>query len=148
MGDMGELSLGQLVREQFGREAVLIGFTTYTGTVTAASDWGEPPQNKRVRPGLRGSYEELFHDLRLPAFLLNMRDDEDVNTQLTTHRLERAIGVIYRPKTERVSHYFDCVLSKQFDAVIHLDQTRAIRPLDPPIGWEAGEPPETFPTGV
>jgi erythromycin esterase-like protein len=148
MGDMGELNLGQLVREDFGRNAVLIGFTTYTGTVTAASDWGEPAECKRVRPGLRGSFEELFHDLKLPAFLLNMRDDPGMHAQLQDRRLERAIGVIYRPDTERVSHYFDSSLSNQFDAVIHYDQTRAVEPLEPSTAWKSGEPPETFPTGV
>jgi erythromycin esterase-like protein len=148
MGDMGELNLGQLVREDFGRNAVLIGFTTYTGTVTAASDWGEPEQRKRVRPGLRGSYEELFHDVKLPAFWLNLRDDERVHAELQERRLERAIGVIYRPETERASHYFHSALPNQFDAVIHLDETRALEPLDPPDSWHGGEPPETFPSGV
>jgi erythromycin esterase-like protein len=148
MGDLGELNLGQLVREDFGRNAVLIGFTTYTGTVTAASDWGEAEECKRVRPGLRGSYEDLFHDVKLPAFWLNLRDDDRVHAELQERKLERAIGVIYRPDTERASHYFLSALSNQFDAVIHFDETRALEPLDPPDSWHGGEPPETFPTGV
>jgi erythromycin esterase-like protein len=148
MGDMGELNLGQLVREDFGRNAVLIGLTTYAGTVTAASDWDEPEECKRVRPALRDSYEGLFHDLKLPAFWLNLRDEELVHTELQERRLERAIGVIYRPETERASHYFHCALPSQFDAVIHFDETRALEPIDPPDSWHGGEPPETFPTGV
>lgn len=148
MGDMGELNLGQLVREDFGRNAVLVGFSTYTGTVTAASDWGEPAECKRVRPGMRGSYEEVFHELKLPAFLLKMRDEPDVHRELRERRLERAIGVIYRPETERVSHYFHAALSNQFDAVIHYDETRALEPLEPSAAWKGGEPPETFPTGI
>jgi erythromycin esterase-like protein len=126
----------------------LIGFTTYTGTVTAASDWGEPAECKRVRPAMRNSHEEVFHHLKLPAFLLNMRDAPDVHRELRERRLERAIGVIYRPATERVSHYFDAELSNQFDAVVHCDQTRCIAPLERSGIWQAGEPPETFPTGV
>jgi erythromycin esterase-like protein len=148
MGDMGELNLGQLVREDFRRNAVLIGFTTYTGTVTAASDWGEAEERKRVRPGLRGSYEDLFHDVKMPAFWLNLRDDDRVHAELQERRLQRAIGVIYRPQTERASHYFHSALSNQFDAVIHFDETRALEPLDPPDSWHGGEPPETFPSGV
>jgi erythromycin esterase-like protein len=148
MGDRNELNLGQLVREDFGRNAVLIGFTTYTGTVTAASDWGEPAECKRVRPGMQGSFEALFHDLKLPAFSLNMRDDPDVHAELTERKLERAIGVVYRPQSERISHYFYSALSNQFDAVIHCDETRAVEPLEPSERWRGGEPPETYPTGV
>jgi erythromycin esterase-like protein len=148
MGDLGELNLGQLVREDFGHNAVLIGLTTYKGTVTAASDWGEGEECKSVRPALRASYEDLFHDLKLPAFWLNVRDEERVHTELQERRLERAIGVIYRPETERASHYFHSALSNQFDAVIHFDDTRALEPLDPPESWRGGEPPETFPSGV
>ncbi|HMJ66151.1 MAG TPA: erythromycin esterase family protein [Candidatus Binatia bacterium] len=148
MGERGELNLGELVREDFGHNAVLIGFTTYTGSVTAASDWGAPAERKRVRPALRDSYEDLFHNLKLPAFLLDMRDDADVHTELRERRLERAMGVIYRPETERFSHYFEAALSDQFDAVIHYDETQAVEPLEPSATWRGGEPPETFPTGV
>jgi erythromycin esterase-like protein len=148
MADYGELNVGQLVRERYGREAVLIGFTTYTGTVTAASDWDKPSERKRVRAGLPGSYEALFHDVGLPRFLLTLRDGGQAAGALRGPRLERAIGVIYLPQTERQSHYFDARLSEQFDAVIHLDETHALEPLERHALWETGEPPETFPTGV
>jgi erythromycin esterase-like protein len=148
MGEMGEWNVGQLVRERFGNEAVLIGFTTYTGTVTAASDWDAPAERKRVRPALSGSFEALFHGLNIPAFLLNLKDDARVQDALRQVRLERAIGVIYRPQSERVSHYFEARLPQQFDAVIHIDETRAVAPLDHSDDWYEGEPPETFPSGL
>jgi erythromycin esterase-like protein len=148
MGDIGELNVGQLVRQQYGRASVLVGFTTYTGTVTAASDWDEPSERKRVRPALAGSYEALFHDVRVKDFLLTLRDGGHASAALRGSRLERAIGVIYRPETERQSHYFDARLSYQFDAVIHFDETRALEPLERHALWETGEPPETYPFGV
>jgi erythromycin esterase-like protein len=148
MGDYGELNVGQLVRQRYGRESVLVGFTTYTGTVTAASDWDEPSERKRVRPALAGSYEALFHETGAGDFLLNLRDGGRVSKALGGPRLERAIGVIYLPRTERQSHYFDARLPEQFDAVIHLDETRALEPLERHAVWETGEPPETYPTGV
>src|SRR2546421_9409204 len=101
MSDYGELNVGQLVRERYGREAVLVGFTTYTGTVTAASDWDKPSERKRVRAGLPGSYEALFHDVGLPRFLLSLRDGGPAASALRGPLLERAIGVIYLPQTER-----------------------------------------------
>lgn len=103
LGEGGELNLGQLVREHRGREAILIGFTGYGGTVTAADDWDTPARVKRVRPGLPGSYEALFHAAGMPRFLLPL--GEGTKT-LAGPLLERAIGVIYRPETERASHYF------------------------------------------
>ena len=112
----GELNLGQLARERHGRDAVLVGFTTYDGTVTAASDWGAPAERKRVRPALPGSYEALFHAGRDARFLLPLRDDGRRREALREPRLERAIGVIYRPETERASHYFEADLADQFDA--------------------------------
>jgi erythromycin esterase-like protein len=148
MGDQGELNVGQLSRERFGDEAVLVGFSTYTGTVTAASDWDAPAERKRVRPGMPGSWEALFHGVDLADFLLPMRGDAHLIEALNQVRLERAIGVIYRPETERVSHYFEARLPRQFDAVIHFDQTRAVEPLDSTAGWDLGEPPETYPTGL
>ncbi|HYO48943.1 MAG TPA: erythromycin esterase family protein [Chloroflexia bacterium] len=147
MGEAGEWNIGQLVREKYGRDAVLVGFSTYAGTVTAASDWGDPPERKQVRPGMPGSYEELFHDAGLPRFMLFLRDGSDIAHALRQPRLQRAIGVIYRPQTERLSHYFDARLSDQFDAMIHIDETRALEPLDRNAVWEQGEVPETFPTG-
>lgn len=146
MSQCGELNVGQLVREKYGRDAVLVGFTTHHGTVTAASDWDGPVERKRVRPALAGSYEALFHDARPDRFLLTWRDG--ATEGLREPRLERAIGVIYRPETERLSHYFWARLPDQFDAVLHFDETRAVRPLEVSAEWEAGEPPETFPFGV
>jgi erythromycin esterase-like protein len=148
MADYGELNVGQLVREKYGTEAILIGFTTYTGTVTAASDWDGPAERKRVRPALNESYEALFHEIDRANFLLTLRDDNKVSTMLQEPRLERAIGVVYLPQTERQSHYFEARLSQQFDAVIHFDETHALEPLERYALWESGEPPETFPTGV
>jgi erythromycin esterase-like protein len=146
MGRKGEWNVGQLSREQHGADAVLVGFSTYTGTVTAASDWDEPAERKRVRPGLPGSFEALFHSLEVPDLLLPMRGRE-VTEALRESRLERAIGVIYRPETERLSHYFEARLPEQFDAVIHFDETSAVEPLDLTAGWRTGEAPETYPTG-
>jgi erythromycin esterase-like protein len=148
MGWRGEWNVGQLVRQRYGAAAALIGFTTYTGTVTAASDWDAPAEHKRVRPGLPGSYEALFHDAGLPAFLLPLRGANAAIAGLRPTRLERAIGVIYLPATERVSHYFEASLPAQFDAVIHLDATRALEPLDRTAGWDEGEPPETYPSAL
>jgi erythromycin esterase-like protein len=148
MGDAGELNVGQLVRERYGRDAVLVGLTTYSGTVTAASNWGAPPERKRVRPGISGSYEALFHETGLPRFLLTLRSDDKAATALRKRRLERAIGVIYLPETERVSHYFHARLPDQFDAVLHFDETRALEPLERTSHWEKGEVPETFPSSL
>jgi erythromycin esterase-like protein len=147
MGDMGELNVGQLVREKYGPESVLVGFSTYTGTVTAASDWGAPAEVKRVRPGLPGSFEELFHQQDLPDFLLPLREVSSAGLLRQT-RLQRAIGVIYLPQTERQSHYFHARLPNQFDAVLHFDTTRALRPLDRSPHWDDTELPETYPTGL
>ena len=148
MGQAGEWNVGQLVRERYGREAVLIGFSTYHGSVTAASEWGGPAERKRVRPALPESYEALFHDAGTSGFLLTMRDDADCAAGLREPRLQRAIGVIYRPGTERLSHYLQARLPDQFDAVIHFDETRAVEPLERTAKWETGEVWETFPSGV
>jgi erythromycin esterase-like protein len=148
MADYGELNVGQLVRERYGQDAVLVGFTTYTGTVTAASEWDGPAERKRVRPALENSYEASFHEAGTPNVLLPLRDDASASIALRDPRLERAIGVIYLPQTERQSHYFDARLSDQFDAVIHFDETSALQPLERHAVWETGEPPETFPTGM
>jgi len=148
MGERGELNVGQLMRERFGQDVASIGFTTHTGTVTAASDWDEPPERKNVRPSLPGSYERLFHDTGIPRFLLPLRDDAALARALAPPRLERAIGVVYRPDTERGSHYFHARLSRQFDFVLHFDRTTALEPLERTAGWEAGEPAETFPFGL
>jgi erythromycin esterase-like protein len=146
MGAAGEWNIGQLVRQRHGSDALLVGFTTYAGTVTAASDWHGAAERKRVRPALPGSYEALFHETGLPRFLMPL--SETSLPQLREPRLERAIGVIYRPETERASHYFYASLPDQFDAVLHFDRTRAVEPLERTAEWEAGEVPETFPSGV
>jgi len=146
MGQMGELNLGQLAREAYGTDARLVGFTTHTGTVTAASDWDEPSERKRVRPSLDGSYERLFHDVGVERFFLLLAEPA-TREALATPRLERAIGVIYRPDTERMSHYFRARLPDQFDVVFHIDRTRAVEPLEP---WSVDEAdlPETYPTAL
>jgi erythromycin esterase-like protein len=148
MSRRDELNVGQLVRERHPDEAVLVGFTTYSGTVTAASDWGEPAERKRVRPGTDESYESLFHEAERHNFLLTIRDHRYLSRQLAEPLLERAIGVIYRPDTERWSHYFHARVSEQFDAVIHFDESRAVEPLERTSKWEKGELPETYPSSV
>jgi erythromycin esterase-like protein len=148
MGERGELNVGQLAREHYGRDAVLVGFATHHGTVTAASGWGAPAERKRVRPALSTSYEAMFHDTQLERFLLTLGENQKVTDALWYPRLERAIGVIYLPESERLSHYFHARLSDQFDAVLHFDETRAVEPLERTAEWEAGEAPETFPFGV
>jgi erythromycin esterase-like protein/predicted phosphoribosyltransferase len=141
LGQAGQLNVGQLVRERHRAATLLVGFTTYTGTVTAASNWGGPAERKNVRRALPGSWEELFHDEGVSAFLL---DPHGVHGR----RLERAIGVVYRPETERISHYFYARLADQFDAVVHLDETHALEPLERTSEWETGELPETYPSGL
>ncbi len=144
---LGEKNLGQLARERFAGDAFLVGFTTFDGSVTAASEWGGPVERKTVRPALPRSYESLFHQLRLPRFLLDLRGTK-LDVPLPTSRIARAIGVIYRPETERASHYFRADLGKQFDAVVHIDHTRAVEPLERTPRWTAGEAPETYPFAV
>jgi erythromycin esterase-like protein len=146
--ERGELDLGQLVRERYGPRSLAVGLTTYTGTVTAASDWDGPAGRKQVNPALEGSYEYLFHQTAVPAFYLDLGNGSRVAADLRHRRLERAIGVIYRPETERLSHYFYARLADQFDAVLHFDKTQAVAPLDRSAEWTHDEVPETFPTGV
>lgn len=150
-----ELNLGQLARERYGDDDVrLIGFSTNTGTVTAAHDWDEPGRQMRVRPALPDSYERIFADVAsardAPRFLLELRRENSATHALASARLQRAIGVIYRPETERLSHYYDVQLPRQFDAMIHIDETSALRGLEPGEHWERGveEVPETFPSGM
>jgi erythromycin esterase-like protein len=156
MGRDGEWNVGQLVRERCGDEAYLVGFSTYAGSVTAADDWDRPARVKRVRPGLPGSWEASFHEVcernRLAAgCYLDLRDvaaDRRLVADVNNPRLQRAIGVIYRPQTERISHYFETRLGRQFDSMIHLDTTRALRPLEFTPAWDPEHEYETFPTGV
>ena len=148
MTGRGELNIGQLMRERHGRDVVNVGFTTYAGTVTAATEWGAPAERKRVRPALPDSYEYLFHATRIPAFLLCPLAGGDSGRALREPRLHRAIGVIYRPETERQSHWFLASLARQYDALVHLDVTRAVEPLEHTPDWELPEPPETYPTAL
>ena len=146
MGARGEINVGYLCRQQFKEQAYLVGFGTHAGTVAAASDWGAPMEIKTVRPSHPDSYERLCHDAGLNAFLLPLRDREQAHVRpLDQPRLERAIGVIYRPETEMASHYFTASLPYQFDEYIWFDQTRAVDALGPESG--AGVP-ETFPFGL
>ena len=147
MGERGELNLGQLVRERHAARAALVGFSTYEGTVTAATNWDEPAQRRRVRSGLAGSYEALFHETGLSRFQLDLANPA-LKADLRGPLLQRAIGVIYRPETERLSHYFNARLSDQFDWMIHIDQTRALEPLERGVRWHHDEPPETWPSGI
>jgi erythromycin esterase-like protein len=146
LGASGEINIGQLARERYPHRTFILGFTTYRGTVTAASDWGADTERKRVRPGLEGSYERLFHSYGRPVFWLDLRGT--AADRLRSPLLERAIGVIYRPQTERMSHYFRARLPDQFDAVIHIDETSALEPLERTSVWDEGEPPETYPWAV
>jgi erythromycin esterase-like protein len=130
MGEGGELNVGHLMRQSQGGDAALVGFTTYTGEVTAAREWGDEGRTMKVRPALPESYSALFHETGVPNFLLIMRGGgEQLSRSLGEPRLERAIGVVYAPATERQSHYFEARMSRQFDAVIHLDTTSAVTPL-------------------
>lgn len=150
--ERGELNVGQLVRERYGAACRLIGFTTYGGTVTAASDWGGPALRRVVRPGLPGSVEALFHDAGLPdghgASMVRFDAAADSARALRSALLHRAIGVVYRPRTERHSHYLRARVADQYDAVIHVDTTTAVEPLEPNASWNLAEVPETFPYAV
>ena len=148
MRERGELNVGQLVRESSGAAAVLVGFTTFSGTVTAASEWDGPAQRKQVRPALPGSYERLLHETGIARLMLPLRTDLELASAVSASRLERAIGVLYLPETERGSHYFRARLADQFDYVLHFDETRAVEPLERSALWEAGEVAETFPSGL
>ena len=147
MGDQGEWNVGQLVREKWSRDAFLIGFTTYSGSVMAAANWDEPGQGEDRSPGLPGSYEALFHLIGVPQFFLPFTTSERLRAEMSERRLERAIGVIYRPESERTSHYFNALLPQQFDAVIHFDRTSALTPLAHLKEHEKATP-ETFPVNV
>jgi erythromycin esterase-like protein len=154
--DMGqhrdELNIGQLAKEQWDARARLIGFGTHTGTVAAADDWDEPMKIKQVRPSLPDSHERISHDSGVPRFLLDLREgatDRDLKEALMEPRLERFIGVIYRPDTERWSHYSHAILPRQFDAWVWFDETSAVTPL--PGEQRPGDHPEideTYPFGL
>lgn len=138
MGMRGELNIGQLVREQYDSDCYSIGYSTYQGTVTAATEWDAPAERKIVNPGFKGSYEELFHHTKAENFILTLRNNPELEHYLQFPRLQRAIGVIYRPESERESHYFFTRLPYQFDSLIHFNQTSAVEPLDLSSQWKAG----------
>ena len=148
MGERGEWNVGELLRKGFPSKTFLLGFTTYSGTVTAASDWDSIAENKRIRPGLPESYEDIFHRTGIDRFVLNFRGGDLLSRALQGPRLERAIGVLYRPDSERRSHYFYANLSRQFDAVFHMDVTRAVEPLEKTGLWLDGEALETYPSAM
>ena len=156
LGRLGECNLGQLVRQRYGAATCLVGFTTYQGWVSAASDWGGPAERKQVRPALAGSVEALLHDAAVGNvarnavgnFMLALAAPGAARDALLEERLERAIGVLYLPRTERRSHYFSARLAEQFDAVIHFDASDAVQPLEPSSLWDTGEAPETYPIGL
>lgn len=146
MSKRGEHNLGQLARQEFGEKCFNIGFSTFTGTVTAASDWEAEAERKHVRAGLPESYERLFHELDVPQFSLELKQLEP--NALQEAYLQRAIGVIYRPETERESHYFYARLRDQFNMIIHMDETTALQPLDMTTVWQQGvKLPDTYPFG-
>ncbi|SDR71813.1 Erythromycin esterase homolog [Halopseudomonas litoralis] len=147
MGARGELNMGQLARERYGDDALLVGFSTATGDVTAASDWDVPGERKQIRQPLAGSYEALFHTVAHERFLLDLRGPGSLATQLAEARLQRAIGVIYRPETERHSHYYYSRLAEQFDFMLHYDHTRALQPLAMPE-VQSADIAETWPSGL
>lgn len=147
MAMRGQLNIGQLCREHYGDDAYLIGFGTHQGRVAAATEWGGPLEFKTIRPSLSGSWERVAHDTQLPAFMLGMRnpDPRDLKEQLQHQHLQRAIGVIYRPESERISHYFTARLGQQFDEYIWFDVTHAVEPLD---SKTLKGVPETYPFGL
>lgn len=146
MGWGGEFNIGELCRTAFGRDAVLLGMGTDRGLVAAADNWDEPMQIQQVRPSRPDSWEQLFLRAGLPASLTSWRDDTPLREALARPRLERAIGVIYRPATERQSHYFQAILSEQFDALLWFEQTNAVQPIGPQQ-IDDQSVPDTYPFG-
>jgi erythromycin esterase-like protein len=147
MGWQGEFNIGELCRTAFRDEAALIGFGTDRGTVAAASDWDAPVEIKTVRPARPDSYERVFLETGIASSLTDWRshDRQELRDVLATTRLERAIGVIYRPDTELASHYFEAVLPEQFDAYVWFEETKAVTPLS---GGRPHGAPETYPFGL
>ncbi len=143
----GEENIGELCRQHFREAAYSVGFGTDHGVVAAASHWGGPREEKRVRPSHEKSYERLFHETGTPSFLLALRHParRELREELTEPRLERAIGVIYRPETELASHYFQAVLPFQFDEYVWFDETEAVHAL---ATRELADLPDTYPFGL
>lgn len=149
MSQVGEVNIGQLAKQNFANKSLLVGFSTSLGTVTAASDWDGPTENKKINRPFNGSYEEVFHHVNHKKFLLDLTADNEAVDLLREGRLQRAIGVVYRPKTERYSHYFYSCLPEQFDFILHYDVTNAVKPLDAQQNWPIGDDmDETYPSGL
>jgi erythromycin esterase-like protein len=150
MGRNGEINLGQLMRERHGEDKVfLLGFTTHTGAVTAAHEWDSPARIRALRPSREDSIEYALHATGLRRLLLPLRGRHELKQALAaTTLLERAVGVIYLPETERISHYFEADVGAQFDALLHVDATTALHPLDKGAHWKADDQPETWPSGL
>jgi erythromycin esterase-like protein len=149
LGHDGQTSLGTLMRERHPDEVALVGFTTHTGTVACAHDWDEAGMREHVQPSLPGSWEELFHDAGIARFMVTSAAlKRSIGER--SERLHRAIGVVYRPETERRSHYYHSRLADQYDIVVHIDETHAVQPLEPPAPPPEAEtePPETYPSGI
>lgn len=145
MGESGEFNIGQLARAKYRNRTVAIGFSTDRGEVMAADDWGAPPRIKQILPSRADSWERVFRDAGRPRSLTTWRDDPELAEHLALRRLERAIGVIYRPDTERWSHYFDAHLSRQFDALVWFEQTTPVTPLP---GSAPTGAPDIYPFGL
>jgi len=147
MGWQGEFNIGELVRNAYGGDAVLIGFGTDRGTVAAASDWGAEMQVMQVRPAREDSWEGMFRKTGLARSLTDWRGRKqgELADALSHALLERAIGVVYRPQSELSSHYFESVLGDQYDAWVWFEETRAVTPLGPERPHGA---PETWPFGL
>ena len=148
MGERGEVNIGQLIRERYGASSFLIGFSTYDGTVTAASEWDGAAEKKIIRRAVFESYEHLFHDTGIKNFMLLLRNNTDLASHLHLNRLQRAIGVLYLPHTELHSHYFYSHLPEQYDVLVHFDTTHALHALDDAVLWHQGEAFEAYPTGL
>jgi erythromycin esterase-like protein len=148
MSKHGELNIGHITRHHYSDKSLLIGFSTCRGTVTAASEWGGPFERKKISEPFAGSYEEVFNQVNYKQFLINLMENNEATDLLIEPRLQRAIGVIYRPDTERHSHYFYSCLPEQFDFILHYDDTNAVKPLETKIHKHYGELEETYPSGL
>jgi erythromycin esterase-like protein len=152
MGAAGELNVGQLMRERWGKDVFSVGFTTYDGMVTAAPDWGAKPVRIAVRPAIPDSHELSLHfaveGIGVENAVILPNDDRHLPEALRAERLERAIGVVYRPQTERTSHWFRAQLADQYDALVHLDRTTAVEPLERKETRDSEDLPDTYPFAV
>lgn len=148
MKKRGEFNIGQLVRSAYKEKTLLVGFSTCRGTVTAADNWDDPERTMQVNEPFPGSYEDVFHHVNYKSFLLDLRTGNEAVDKLMEPRLQRAIGVIYRPDTERYSHYFLSCLPEQFDFILHYDETHAVEPLRTAMHAHRGELDETYPSGL